>query len=203
MQGILGTRENRYKGENRLLQRKDGKKLPMMIFDTEERAKFKELYETYRDYLYWISYNIIKNKHDAEDCVHNSFMKVSKVLYKIDLQQPEKTKMFLTIIAKNTAIDFYRKKKKRQDWEEADNFEEIVDWNRVEENIIDEYNYQCLIKEINNLPEKFRDVLRLRYLFDLTIKEIAEQMSASETNIYARICRAKQLLLEALEKRDD
>ena len=177
--------------------------VPKMTLDTEERAKFEKLYETYRDYLYWVSYDIIKNKHDAEDCVHNSFMKISKVLDKIDLTQPDKTKMFLAIITKNTAIDLYRKKKKRQDWEEPENFEEIVDWNQVEENIIDEYNYQCLLNEIDNLPEKFRDVLRLRYVFDLAIKEIAEQMSTSENNIYARICRAKKLLLEALAKRED
>ena len=177
--------------------------LPMMIFDKEERAKFKELYETYKDYLYWISYNIIKNEHDAEDCVHNSFMKVSKVLDRIDPHHPEKAKMFLAIIAKNTAIDFYRKKKKRQDWEGTDNFEELVDWRQVEENIIDEYNYQCLIKAIDDLPEKFRDVLRLHYVFDLTIQEVAEQLSTTENNIYARICRAKKLLLEELEKRKD
>ena len=82
----------------------------MMLFDTEERTKFKELYETYRDYMYWISYSIIHNKQDAEDSVHNAFLKIIRVLDKIDLEQPEKTKMFLTIIAKNTAIDFYRKK---------------------------------------------------------------------------------------------
>ena len=177
--------------------------LPKMIFDTEERAKFKELYETYKDYLYWICYDIIKNKHDAEDCVYNAFMKVSRVLDKTDLQQPEKTKMFLAIIAKNTAIDFYRKKKKRQDWEGLDNYEDIVDWNQVEENIIDEYNYQSLIREIDNLPETLRDVLRLRYVFDLSIQEVAEQLDATERSIYVRIFRAKKQLLEALEKRKD
>ena len=112
--------------------------------------------------MYWISYDIIKNEQDAEDCVHNSFIKVSKILDKLDLQKPDGTKMFLTIIARNTAIDFYRKKKKMQDWEEIDKVEDIIDWKQVEENIIDQYNYQRLIKAIDNLPEKFSDVLRLR-----------------------------------------
>ena len=175
----------------------------MKIFNEERRKKFRELYEDYRDTMYWICYNIVNDEHDAEDCVHNSFMKISKIIDKIEYERVDRTKMLVIIIAKNTAIDFYRKKKQMYDWEDIDKLEDLVDWNQVEDNIIAEYNYQCLLVEIDNLPEKLRDVLRLRYLFDLTIPEIAEQLSLSETNVYARICRAKKILLEALEKRKE
>jgi len=58
----------------------------MNIFTTQKRKKLHKLYETYRDYMYGISYSVVHDVYDAEDIVHNSFLKISRVLDDIDMK---------------------------------------------------------------------------------------------------------------------
>lgn len=46
------------------------------IEDPGDRAKFAELYERYRAYMLKIADEILKNPFDAEDALHNAFMKL-------------------------------------------------------------------------------------------------------------------------------
>ncbi|MDE6608755.1 MAG: RNA polymerase sigma factor, partial [Lachnospiraceae bacterium] len=82
------------------------------MFTTQKRKKLQSLYENYRDYVYWISYNVVHDEYDAEDIVQNSFLKVGGMLDYFEPDQEDKTKMLLSAITKNTAIDYYRKKQK-------------------------------------------------------------------------------------------
>lgn len=53
------------------------------IEDPGDRAKFAELYERYRAYMLKIADEILKNPFDAEDALHNAFMKISEHLDKV------------------------------------------------------------------------------------------------------------------------
>ena len=120
-----------------------------------------------------------------------------------ETEQEDKTKMFLNTVTKNTAIDYYRKKQKhieREGSSDPDIIEEILDARQLEDIVIDNYNYQCLMQKIDKLPEKYKDMLVMHYLFGVPVKEIAVQMSLSENNAYTRICRARNLLKEIMEK---
>lgn len=169
------------------------------MFETEdERIKFRKLYEKYKNFMYKIAYNTIYDEHEAEDIVHITFLKISSFLDKVDMANEKKTKVFLGTITKNTAIDCYRRKKKLGEVEELP---EAIDKHiNVERDLIDKYNYQCLIREIEVLPDKYKDVMRLRFVYELSIQETASALSISENNAYARISRAKKMLWEALEK---
>ncbi len=159
------------------------------------------MYETYREYMYWASYSVVRDEYDAEDIVHNSFLKVGRVLDEIDLDNEEKTKMYLITVARNTAIDYYRKKQRMNEVEginASDLLEEILDVRHPENIVIDHLNYQSLIQKIGELPKKYADILILFYLFDLSVKEIAIQLSLSEANAYTRMCRAKSLLRQEM-----
>lgn len=151
--------------------------------------------------MYWVSYSVVRDEFDAEDVVHNSFLKIGRVIDEIDTEDEEKTKMYLITVARNTAIDYYRKKQRMTEVEginTLDNMEEILDLRHPENIVIDHLNYQGLLQKIEKLPKKYADVLTLFYLFDLSIKEIAVQLSLSEANAYTRMCRAKSLLREEM-----
>lgn len=173
------------------------------MFTTQKRKKLQYLYENYRDYVYWISYNVVHDVDDAEDIVQNSFLKVGRMLDYFETEQEDKIKMLLSAITKNTAIDYYRKKQKhieREGSSDPDILDEILDAKQLEDIVIDNYNYEHLMKKIEKLPEKYKEMLVMHYLFDLPVKEIAVQMSLSENNAYTRICRARTLLKESMEK---
>lgn len=169
------------------------------MFETEEENRtFRELYEKYKNFMYKIAFDIIKDEHEAEDIVHTSFIKLGGLLNKIDMSSVKRTRVFIGTIARNTAIDYYRKKKKI--YEEVELSEEISGPEDIEKDLIDKYNYQILVAEIGILPDKYKDVLRLHYIYELSIQETADALSISENNTYARLSRAKKMLLKVLEE---
>lgn len=66
----------------------------MKVFTTEKRKKLQELYEAYRDYVYWTGFYIVHDEYDAEDIVQSTFLKISRVLDTIDPAQEEKRRYF-------------------------------------------------------------------------------------------------------------
>ena len=80
-----------------------------MLNSEEEKNKFEYLYETYRNAMFNTAYKILNNKHNAEDAVHDSFVRVARnmKLFK-DLNQ-ERTKKLIICIVRNISLDAYRK----------------------------------------------------------------------------------------------
>lgn len=49
-----------------------------MIETPEEKEQFEVLYMEYRGLMYHIAYDILHNDQDAEDAVHNAFVKIAE-----------------------------------------------------------------------------------------------------------------------------
>ncbi len=173
----------------------------MNMIDSEENlSKFQKLYNQYKNTMYSVAYDISKNMQDAEDIVEEALIKVIGILYKIAENEINTTKCknLMITITKNTAIDFIRKRERGPiPFECIDSYQE----NRnVEDLYIDTENYKELIECISQLNEKYRDVLRLKVLYELNSKEIASILNISEINVNMRFMRAKKLLKEKLKE---
>ena len=72
-----------------------------------------QVYLLYKDMLYNVSLRIIKNKQDAQDTVHDAFMKAFQKISK--LENNHNLGAWLKRIVINCSLDFLRKKKKL-DW---------------------------------------------------------------------------------------
>ena len=55
----------------------------MMIDSDEERSKFEIIYNNYRNLMFFVAKNILNNDSDAEDAVHDAFLKIIKILENI------------------------------------------------------------------------------------------------------------------------
>lgn len=70
-------------------------------FDTEdEKSKFEKIYYKYRDMLYACALKIVKNSTDAEDVLHDAFIKTAKSIKQIDDIGSRRTAAYLTVITK-------------------------------------------------------------------------------------------------------
>ena len=49
----------------------------MMIDSPEEQSKFEKVYLTYKGLMYHTAYKVLNNEEDAEDAVHNAFVKIA------------------------------------------------------------------------------------------------------------------------------
>lgn len=173
----------------------------LLVMDSEEdKRKIVILYEQYHRLMSKIACGILQNYGEVEDVLHDAFEKVAKNMKHIGDPYSKETRNFMAIIAKNTALDLYRKKKCR--------LEKEVDINKLNEDqtpciyIADELdeNAQILIEAIQKLPNKYREVLSLKFTNQYNNKEISQILNISETNVRQRIFRARKMLEDEMKK---
>lgn len=145
--------------------------------------------------MFYVSKNILKDEHLAEDAVHAAFLKVIDNLDKIDDVDSSKTKGYVAIIAERVSIDMYRKLKRETTSLDTFDYESSMDPHFDE---YDESGGEPLSIAIAQLPENYREVVLLRFRHDLTTNEIAKTLDISEENVHKRIQRAKKKLKDIL-----
>ncbi len=140
------------------------------LLDTQtEKEKFIELYDTYKDLLYWIALKRTNCNEDAEECVQETFFYIAKHFEKINDVNSKKTKIYLSTIVTGFAINIYNHSN-RTDIIEIDNENETTDLKYFE-------NFQKieLLSVLNKaLDEESRVFFYLKYLYNYKSKEIAE-----------------------------
>lgn len=84
-----------------------------MIDSDADKSKFEILYSEYKNLMYYTANHILRNSGDAEDVVHQAFLKVIEILDTISSPRCHKTRALLVTITEHKAIDLYREKQRR------------------------------------------------------------------------------------------
>lgn len=135
-----------------------------------DKQGLKNIYDEYLGVIYTAIYGIVKNKEDAEDVTQDFFIKLYSMAPTMEFKEAHKT--FLVKVAKNLAIDYFRRSLKTEavgTYTEPEN--EIADENDVEEETLGELSVQEVLSTLN---EKEQQVIRMKVLSDLTFQEICE-----------------------------
>ena len=158
-----------------------------MIDSPEDHSKFELLYTEYRNVMYHVAFKILQNEQDAENAVHQAFLKIAEKIEKVDGTICSRTQGYVITIVENKAIDMYRYKQKHQTLElkEDDDAAGVV---------IEYDGPNVLTKCMAKLPAKQRQVLLLKHYHGLSSKEVAKKMGLSEANVNKIDQRAKQKL---------
>lgn len=172
----------------------------LMIDTPEDKRKFVILYEKYRYLMQKVATDVLHDPFLAEDAVHNAFMKLLNHMDDIGDPDSLRTKRYLITVAKNTAIDLYRKKSTRMQREVyMDELrEEDVPVSYMETDLEND-----VLDLLKNLPVKYRDILLLKYSSHLENSEIARLCGIREGTVRQRISRGKLLIEQALEKMEE
>lgn len=145
------------------------------------------------------------NAQDTEDITQDVFVKVWHNLKKFDRQKNFKTWIFA--IAKNTAIDFIKKKKiipfSKFENEEGENIlmETVTDPAPSPLELLEKSDIARMVNlAIEKLSLKYRLALFLRYNNDFTFREIAESLGESLNTVKSRHRRALVMLKNLLSE---
>ncbi len=175
--------------------------LPMylaVISDDDDKRYFEELYLKYRQDMYRIAYSILHNKEDSEDAVHQAFLQISENFDRIRSIPCQEMKPYFVIIIRNASYNIYNKNKKRADFDT----ESETSGSLIELDYFEKCDYEKLVKKISQLPQKYKDILFLRYVEEFSVKEIARMLDITENTVWKRTERAKIMLKELLEKEE-
>ncbi len=153
----------------------------------EERTKLERLYLRYRGMMFLAANKILNNEQDAEDAVHQAFVKIADNLERIADVDCPKTRGYIVTIVENQAIDMYRKKSRHA----------MVPFDEECVKLPVEYDGDNgLAACMARLPVHYRQVLVLRYHHGYAVWEIAQMMEISPDYASKLIHRAKKRLEE-------
>ena len=154
-----------------------------------------QVYQMYKDMLYNVSFRIIKNEYDAQDAVHDAFIKAFQKISK--LENDLNLGPWLKRIVVNCSLDFLRKKKKLSWLHDANDLPETEDvQDAYEEKSL---KFEDVKKAIDNLKDKYRIIIVLYLIEDYSHKEIAQQLGLKESTVRNQYIRGKRLLKQQLQ----
>ena len=155
-----------------------------MLETPEEKVRFEEIYLNYRGMMFHVAEGLLHNNQDAEDAVHNAFLRIIKKFSKFQKTPVKELAPLVAVIARNEAISLQRKKKDTAPLEEWDSFAETA------ESVSD---YHTLVETFTRLPQTYRAALEMK-LLGYSDGEIASKLGLSKTAVSTRISRGRQLL---------
>jgi RNA polymerase sigma-70 factor, ECF subfamily len=154
-------------------------------------ARFAALVERQSRFVYRVAYAIVRNAHDSEDVVQETFLK----LYRGGAWEGMRDdKAFLARTAWRIAVDKLPKARiqslsqdlQSRDRQSPEDAAVTADWSAAVHRLVDA------------LPEELRQPLALAAVEELNSREIAQVMGIAEGTVRTRIMRARQILKQKL-----
>ncbi len=169
-----------------------------LIDNDDDRAKFEILYNKYRKRMLSTADSVLHNKEDAEDVVHETFIKIARNMRSIGDPDSSETLSYVMKAAKNTAINLSKKKSTENKHIQLEEVENISDRQFLEKLRIQE-NFDEVVKAIRSLNDTYRDVLFYYFVRGMKAKDIADLLGRSNSAVQQQIIRGKKKLLEILD----
>ncbi|GAB4548076.1 MAG: sigma-70 family RNA polymerase sigma factor [Anaerolineales bacterium] len=170
-----------------------------------DRAEFARMVDIYSAPIYRLELKMLGNAQDAEDALQNVFLKALTHLK--DFEGRSSLSTWLYRIASNEALMTLRRKKPAfnledlqiEDSDETPPPQTFIDWSSLPENeLLSSESQRALEAAVQQLPAALRMTFLLRDVENLSIKETAEALNLTETNVKTRLLRARLFLRERL-----
>lgn len=171
-----------------------------------DREAFYELVRPYERAIYAAAISILRNEADAEEAAQEAVLKAF-----INLPRFRAESKFSTWLIQIT-INEARMKLRKDRRALYDSLEEgakddagdylprdFADWREIPSETLQRTELRAALQRaIDGLAPKYREVLLLRDVQDLSIKETAEALGLSEASVKTRLLRARLQLRDAL-----
>ena len=141
-----------------------------MIETNEDKSKFEEIYQEYKNLMYYVAYKRMQHEQDAEDVVHHVFVKIAENIKHIEPVSP-KTKQLIVTMVDNRVTDIFRVRGRHP----------VVMYNDELKNspVIGNEGEDLLTECILKLPEQQRMVIWMKYRQGYPLREIAKMLGIS------------------------
>ncbi len=151
---------------------------------------FRKIWLPLADRFYRVAYHLLESRPDAEDAVQELYLKILSMHGKL-VYVRDPAAYGITLL-KNICIDRIRRRESRR----AEQLEEFIaaDTSGPEKQMAEKDTLSRVMKEMERLPEKQAEVLRMRAVEGLEYDEIARRTGLSQVNIRVLISIARKTL---------
>ena len=164
------------------------------ILETNEHHLFGILYDRYNTKVYHKCLSFAKNSDDAQDMIHDIFLKTFTNLSRFSGNSSFST--WLYSITYNFCVDYSRKKNKTRT-KNLDDMAEVSerDDEQNEKELLS-FRAEQLVQVLDAIGPKEKAILLMKFQDGATIQEIAEMLDLSESAVKMRVKRAKAHALD-------
>ena len=183
---------------HRLDNLENNEKILIRAFKNGEIKAFEALFAKYHKRLYAYIFNMLQSKEDTEEIVQDAFVKIWE--HREQYIEDYPFNVFLFKIAKNSFLNFIRKKVNKSVVEE--HFDWIMEHREspTDEYLIYRETKLIVDKIIETLPPKRREIFVLRRIDGLSRTEISERLGISIITVDSQLMKANKFVKDELKK---
>jgi len=164
-----------------------------------EEAAIEALVRQHETGVFRLALSVVGDVADANEITQMTFISALRSL--ASYQEKKTFKAWLYTIALNHSRSHLRKRKARERLSNVLTSIFRVDLQKQaapEEAVIQNEKEAVLWRSLNQLDERFRTVVVLRYFHEMSVAEISEILSVNEGTIHSRLHTARERLRDAL-----
>lgn len=172
------------------------------LFTERSEDAIEEMSKQYGRLLKNISYQILRNEQDAEECVNDTYLAVWN---KIPPERPDPLSSYVCRITRNISIKKLRSNtaKMRNNHYDLilDELEDcLASDTQIEDNVIASEMTEYINRYLGKIKQTDRIIFINRYWFCKEIAEIANEMGLSTNYVNVHLHRTRQRLMKYLKK---
>ncbi len=156
------------------------------------------LYNEYAGLLFGICKRYLANREEAEDLLHDAFIKIFNSFNKFTYRGKGSLKAWLSRVMVNMAVEHLRREKNFVKVSINENLEEEYD--NPNNELFAKVPKERVIEFISQLPNGYRAVFNLFVIEGLSHKEIAEMLGINEKSSSSQLLRAKSALAKRVNE---
>lgn len=174
------------------------------LFFAKSETAIRELDSKYGKVCYSISYNILNNNLDAEECVNDAYLGTWNA---IPPQRPNPLLAFVCKIVRNISIMRHRTNtaiKRNGAYDVVmEELEDCIASPATVEGVIDRKELARIIESfLDTLTQENRVIFVRRYWFSDNYADIAERVGMTEKNVSVRLTRVRKQMRKYLAERE-
>lgn len=179
-------------------------KLLYLRLNRKDKDAFVEIYDMYFDHIYRFVYFKVSQKEEAEDLTSSVFLKTWGYVQDNSVKDYKTLKSFLYKVARNAVIDYYRKKSVQNEKISLNDGINTIDVADVSQDIHTKMEINSDVglveKNLRKLKDEYREIIVMRYLNELSIKEISFALDKTPGSIRVTLYRALNALRSLMEE---
>lgn len=170
----------------------------MLIDEDSDKIFFNSIYEEYEKSVWFIANRILENPQLSEDAAQETFKRISANIRTLRRLDELERRKYIYIAARNAALDIAKKENRQQRIIEKSKYAKII--HEKSDSIYRSETKELILYVMDKLPQKYKDVMYLRYISELSEKEIAQSLGIKTNLVYQQISRGKKMFIKLYKK---
>ena len=173
-------------------------------FTFNDPKSLEKLYDTYAPGLLSVCYRYLNNIADAEDVLHDGFIKIIQNSHKFKSRGAGSFEGWMKKIMVNTALNFIRDHAKEKRFVDIDPIYERINISEEDETPFEELSgkidQNIVMDMVCQLPAGYRTVFNMYVFETYSHKEIASELKISENTSKSQLSKARAILNKKLSE---